>query len=84
MDAGAPCSICLARVEDEANEDTTSTPNCFLNAAAISLIALVVDAAAKIVTCPVSAAKQLVTETRATPITIELTKWGLENVLFSS
>jgi hypothetical protein len=33
-------------------------PPCFLNKAAISLIALVVDAAAKIVTCPVSVAGQ--------------------------
>lgn len=68
MEAGAPSSICFARVEDEANDATTLTPVSLLNRAAISFIAFVVDAAAKIINCVLSAAKQLIAETSETPI----------------
>src|SRR5262249_54465389 len=45
--AGAPCSICLARVEEEPNEAFTVPSLSAAKAAPISLIASVAEAAAK-------------------------------------
>jgi hypothetical protein len=57
-----PASICRARVDEEANEETTSTPFSFLYSLAISCMALVSDAAAKTVTLPSSASAWPATE----------------------
>ena len=56
MSAGAPLSICLARVEEDAKEMRTLSLCWSIKRFPMSVMALVVDAAAKTVTVSISAA----------------------------